>query len=171
MTDTAAPTVEVYVSAGSNIRPEENLQLACRELHADFGELSLSSVYRNPAVGFAGDDFLNMVIGFRTAADPAAVKARMEEVHALAKRQRQADPFSPRTLDLDVLLYGDLVEQQLKLPHDDIEKYGFVLGPLAEIAPELRHPVSGKTIAELWSAFDNAAAPLTRVDCDFKLDA
>jgi 2-amino-4-hydroxy-6-hydroxymethyldihydropteridine diphosphokinase len=170
MTDSAAAAVDVYVSAGSNIRPEENLQLACRELQADFGELSLSSVYRNPAVGFAGDDFLNMVIAFRTSAEPEQVLARMEEVHTLARRERQANPFSPRTLDLDVLLYGDLVEQQLKLPHADIEKYGFVLGPLAELAPQLRHPVSGKTMAELWQAFDHSGAELTRVECAFELD-
>lgn len=171
MTSGVAPGVDVYISAGSNIRPEENLQLACRELQADFGELSLSSVYRNPAVGFAGDDFLNMVIGFRTSAEPEQVKARMEELHTLARRKRQANPFSPRTLDLDVLMYGDLVARQLKLPHGDIDKYGFVLGPLAEIAPQLRHPVSGKTMAELWSAFDNSDAPLTRVDCALELDA
>lgn len=166
MTERAPQPVDVYVSVGSNIRPADNLRLACRELEADFGELTLSSVYRNPAVGFSGDDFLNMVVGFQTAAEPEQVVARMEAVHTLAKRERQANPFSPRTLDLDVLMYGDRVMQELKLPHGDIEKYGFVLGPLAEIAPALRHPVSGRPIADMWSDFDRSAAPMTRVDLD-----
>jgi len=171
MTSAERAPVTVYVSAGSNIRPAENLRLACRELQAAYGPLSVSSVYRNPAVGFSGDDFLNMVIAFSTAEPPERVLVRMEDVHELAGRVRLEDPFSPRTLDLDVLLYGDRVDAALKLPHGDIDKYGFVLGPLAEMAPGLRHPVSGQRIAELWSAFDAADTAMTRVEVDLGLDA
>lgn len=83
----------------------------------------------------------------------------------LAGRVRGPDPFSSRTLDLDLLLYGDAVlpEPSIRVPREDIRKYAFVLGPLAELAPGLRHPLTGETMAELWAAFDQAAHPLQRV--------
>lgn len=157
--------VDVYVSAGSNVAPVENLRLACRELRKCFGELEISGVYRNPAVGFAGDDFLNLVLRFRTAESPAAIIAELERLHVLAGRVRGPDPFSSRTLDLDLLLYGDAVlsDSVIRVPREDISKYVFVLGPLAELAPELRHPLTGETMAELWAAFDQSVHPLQRV--------
>ncbi|MCB1685669.1 MAG: 2-amino-4-hydroxy-6-hydroxymethyldihydropteridine diphosphokinase [Pseudomonadales bacterium] len=157
--------VDVYVSAGSNVAPVENLRLACRELRKCFGELEISGVYRNPAVGFAGDDFLNLVLRFRTDESPAAIIAELERLHVLAGRVRGPDPFSSRTLDLDLLLYGDAVlsDSVIRVPREDIRKYAFVLGPLAELAPELRHPLTGETMAELWAAFDQSAHPLQRI--------
>lgn len=163
MADGNSSEVEVFLSAGSNIDPEANLRLACQELSTDFGELTLSSVYQNEAVGFDGEDFLNMVIGFSTTADPERVVARLEQLHDDAGRVRQDDPFSSRTLDLDILLYGDLVRRRLKLPREDIEKYGFVLGPLAEVAPEVKHPVSGLKMQEIWDDFDHESHPMQKV--------
>ena len=128
---------------------------------------TLSSVYRNPTVGFKGNDFLNMVIGFSTHETPEQIIANLERLHKRARRRRQANPFCSRTLDLDLLMYGDMVRPELKLPHGDIQKYGFVLGPLAEIAPNLRHPVTGQTMSALWADFDRAAHPMTRVELDF----
>jgi len=163
MTSVAVAPVAAYVSIGSNIAPERNLRMACQELREDFGELQLSSVHRSPAVGFDGDDFLNMVVGFTTTEQPQALLERMEELHRLARRVRLADLYSPRTLDLALLLYGILVQAALKLPHHDIDKYAFVLCPLAEIAPDLPHPVSGKSMAELWAEFDSHDCRMTRV--------
>lgn len=164
MLDTRNAPVNVYVSAGSNIAPATNLRMACRRLEAVYGELTLSSVYQNEAVGFDGDDFLNMVIGFSTREKPEKIVERLELLHTLAHRKRQVNPFSSRTLDLDLLLYGDLVQHGLKIPHYDIEKYGFVLGPLAEVAPQLRHPVRGETMKKLWDNFDKSQAPMQKVD-------
>jgi 2-amino-4-hydroxy-6-hydroxymethyldihydropteridine diphosphokinase len=163
MLDSRNAPVNVYLSAGSNIEPADNLLLACEQLEADYGELTLSSVYQNSAFGFEGDDFLNMVIGFSTCEKPGRIVNRLENLHDKANRQRQADPFSSRTLDLDLLLYGDLVNRQSKLPHEDVDKYGFVLGPLAEVAPWLRHPVTGKAIRQLWGEFDQTAHPMHKV--------
>jgi 2-amino-4-hydroxy-6-hydroxymethyldihydropteridine diphosphokinase len=159
------PAVDVYVSAGSNITPEENLQLACRGLTKRFGPLAISGVYRNPPVGFAGDDFLNLVLRFRTAEPPAVVVAELECLHVLAGRVRGPERIAPRTLDLDLLLYGDAIiaEHGIRVPRDDILKFGFVLGPLAELAPDLRHPVTGQTMAGLWAGFDRRQYPLERV--------
>jgi len=158
--------VDVYVSAGSNVAPEENLRLACRELRRRFGPLDISDTYRNPPVGFSGDFFFNLVLRFRTAESPAAVVAELERLHALAGRVRGPERFAPRTLDLDLLLYGAAVipDAGIRVPREDILKYGFVLGPLAQLAPDLQHPVTGQSMAELWANFDQARYPLERVD-------
>jgi 2-amino-4-hydroxy-6-hydroxymethyldihydropteridine diphosphokinase len=155
----------VYVSAGSNVAPEENLRLACRELTHRFGPLDLSAVYRNPPVGFSGNDFLNLVLRFRTTESPANIVADLERLHVLAGRVRGPEGFAPRTLDLDLLLYGTAViaDPGIRVPREDILKYGFVLRPLAELAPALRHPVTGQTMAELWAGFDQGRYRMDRV--------
>ena len=145
--------VRVYVSAGSNIDPRANLETACRALEQHYGEIELSPLYQSAAEGFSGPDFLNLVAGFRTEETPGEIRKRLAEMEARAGRDRSGGKFSSRTLDLDLLLYGDRVDASLKLPHSDIERYAFVLKPLADLAPDLRHPVSGVTIAELWRSF------------------
>lgn len=159
----AAP-VRVFVSAGSNIDPEANLRLACRELRRRFGPLAVSSVYRSPAVGFAGADFLNLVLSFATRESPAGVVAELERLHQLAGRVRGPSSFASRTLDLDMILYGDgvIADHATRVPRDDIEKYAFVLAPLAELAPAVRHPVTGRTFADMWRDFDQAGQRLER---------
>lgn len=154
-----------YVSAGSNIEPEHNLRIAIRELRRRFDELELSSVYRTAAVGFSGDDFLNLVLSFATTLSIEAVVAELDDIEAAAGRQRHGERFASRTLDLDLLMYADRVidSPQLKLPRDDIVEYAFVLGPLAEIAPDLVHPVERLTIGQLWGRFDQEAQPIRRV--------
>lgn len=158
------PVVRVFVSAGSNIEPERHLRRACEELQQRFGRLTLSSVYRNAPFDFEGDDFLNLVIGFSTTESPHEILAELERLHRQAGRVRGAAAFSSRTLDLDLLLYGDeiITDGALRVPREDITKYGFVLGPLAEMAPDLRHPVTGERVAAMWRNFDRAAHPLER---------
>jgi len=164
MLESSAIKVDVFLSIGSNIAPEENLRMACKELAVGYGDLNMSSLYRNKAVGFEGDDFLNMVVGFNTAVAPEQIFARIAQLHKQAGREYQESSFCSRTLDLDILLYGDLVRQHLKLPHQDLDKYGFVLRPMVEVAPELRHPVSGKTMSQLWDGFDAEIHPMQKVD-------
>ncbi len=162
MTGTA---VDVYVSAGSNIEPEYHLRAACRRIADRFGSLSLSSVYRTKAVGFDGDDFLNLVMSFSTVLDIHAVKVTLDEIEASAGRAACAESFAPRTLDLDLLLYGREVldEPTVKVPRADILKYAFVLVPMAELAPDLRHPVDGRTMNELRSAFEAGEKGIRRL--------
>lgn len=162
---TPAELLDVYISAGSNVEPEKNLRLACKELDGAFGPLSRSSVYRTKAIGFDGDDFLNMVISFSTRDGLDPIVAELERIEVFSGRKPVASAFSPRTLDLDLLLYGEhiLDDSRLSLPRTDITKYAFVLGPMAELAPDLRHPGSGKTMRDLWAAFDQTDQPIQRL--------
>jgi 2-amino-4-hydroxy-6-hydroxymethyldihydropteridine diphosphokinase len=156
---------QVFVAAGSNIAPEQNLALAVRELARVFPGSRFSPWYRNPAAGFEGEDFINLAAGFDTPLSPMAVLGHLHAIEAQCGRPRDAPRWAPRTMDLDVLLYDALVLEgpPLTLPRPDLLKRAYMLGPMADLAPELVHPTAGKTIGELWREFDQAAHPLTRV--------
>lgn len=156
---------QVYVSIGSNIDRERNIGLALQRLADDFGPLQQSSVYESDAVGFDSAPFYNLVVGFVTDESPEILQNYLHEIEAVSGRERTA-ALTARTLDLDLLLYDDLVLEQgrLVLPRADITRYAFVLYPLAEIAPEARHPVSGERYSDLWAAFDDPGQVLSRVD-------
>jgi len=155
---------KVYVGLGSNIDPEENLRFGIGELRARFGALELSNVYRNAAVGFDGDDFLNLVAGFESKASPAELHGMLMNIHDLVGRRRNESRYAPRTLDIDLLLYDDQVvdEPPIRLPRADVLRFSFVLGPLAEIAPELVHPETGLSLRRHWVQFDADGHPITR---------
>ncbi|HYB64264.1 MAG TPA: 2-amino-4-hydroxy-6-hydroxymethyldihydropteridine diphosphokinase [Steroidobacteraceae bacterium] len=155
----------VYVAAGSNVAPERNLERAVEELEREFAGARFSPWYRNRAVGFTGDDFINLVAGFDTTLPVHAVLARLHAIESRCGRPRDAPRWAPRTMDLDVLLYGDLVcdEPGLKLPRPDLLRRAYVLGPLAQLAPGVLHPTAGATIGELWQRFEQSAHPLEQV--------
>ncbi len=155
----------VYVAAGSNVAPERNLTRAVAELAREFPDVRFSSWYRNRAVGFSGDDFINLVAGFTSALPLHEVLTRLHTIEAECGRARDAPRCAPRSMDLDVLLYGELVcdEPDLKLPRPDLLKRAYMLGPLAELAPEVVHPTAQLTIGELWRRFDQSAHRLERL--------
>ncbi|MCB1845061.1 MAG: 2-amino-4-hydroxy-6-hydroxymethyldihydropteridine diphosphokinase [Halioglobus sp.] len=154
----------VYVGIGSNQRPKQNLRLAIAELAARYRGLEVSPVYRNAAVGFRGDDFLNMVARFDSGQSPGELLLAFERIHDLAGRVRGGENMVSRTLDIDLLLYGDLVQDEPPLPREDILDYPFVLKPLADLAPKLRHPVTGLTMAQHLASAGCGAHRLDRVD-------
>ncbi|NIV17087.1 MAG: 2-amino-4-hydroxy-6-hydroxymethyldihydropteridine diphosphokinase [Woeseiaceae bacterium] len=155
----------IYLGLGSNIDPENNLGLGIRELRRRYGNIDVSGVYKSAALGFDGPDFLNLVVGLDTEAGPDEVHKHIEAIHNMVGRHRGEEKFASRPLDIDVLLYDDLIidDYPLRLPRSDILEYGFVLRPLAELAPELLHPETGLTMAEHWRAFDHSRHPLTPV--------
>ena len=159
----------VYISLGSNIDREALTRAGVNSLRQKYGELVLSSVYESEAVGFEGDSFYNMVIALQTSdnvSDVAQVLHSIEDQHG---RDRSGPRFSSRTLDLDLLLYDDLVldEGKLQIPRDEILKRAFVLWPMAEVAPDLVHPQVKKTYAELWIEFDKQKEKLEPIEFDF----
>ena len=158
----------VYVSLGSNMDPEVNLQTGVRELRRRFGELQVSAVYRNAAVGFDGDDFLNLVAAFESDISAREVCESIDGIHNLVGRVRDSGKWESRPLDIDLLLYNDLVKDEppVRVPRGDVLEYSFVLRPLAELAPDLRHPVTGRTMLEHWQAFDASEHPLEMVSVD-----
>ena len=156
----------VFVSVGSNVERERHISLALELLASRFGELQQSNVYESAAVGFNGDPFFNLVVAFDCDAEPREIVASLHEIERRCGRARGAERYAPRTMDLDLLLVGDRVVREggIVLPHEEISTQAFVLRPLAELAGERKHPVSGDTLASMWSRLKCRAEPLRRVD-------
>lgn len=159
----------VYVGIGSNVDRARNVAAGIGALRAAFGPLAVSTVYESAAVGFDSDNFYNLVAGFDTRATPEDVARTLRDIEQRFGRQRGGPRYAPRTLDIDLLLYGDLVrsDELINVPREDVTRFAFVLRPLAEIAPQLRHPVGGASMAELWRDFDAASQPLWPVALEF----
>ena len=158
----------VFVAAGSNVEPRVHLRRALLALRGLYPDLEVSPAYANQAVGFEGDDFVNLVVGFTTDESLESLIGHLRGVEALCGRPRDAPKWAPRSMDLDILLYGDLRSDEpgLVLPRPDLVKRPYMLGPMADIAPQLRHPTLGLTIGELWARFDRSAHPMQRVADD-----
>ena len=150
-----------WLSLGSNVDPERHLPAAADALRARFGAARFSPVYRTPAVGFEGPDFLNAAAEIRTDLDPFALNGWLHALEDAQGRQRGGARFSSRTLDIDIVFFDDLVLKgpgNLELPRPEL-RLAFVLKPLADIAPDHRVPTTGETLAALWAAHPEAAMP------------
>ena len=159
-----------YVSGGSNLDAEANLLIAARELKAAYPGARFSRVYRNAAIGFDGPEFLNFVVELPVEGEPGALKAELERIEGACGRPRYAPKWAPRTMDLDILLFGDVVLNTpgLVLPRPQLLNWAFMLGPLAELAPHAPHPVAGRTVGELWQVFDQAGHPMQAAPLDLQ---
>lgn len=151
-----AAAARVYLSLGSNIDRERNIGAALDALAGEFGALTISSVYESEAVGFDGENFLNLVVGIDTERSVAQLSTLLKGIEADNGRRRDLPKFSARTLDLDILTYDDLTGtlDGVQLPRGEILRNAFVLLPLAEIAPDRAHPLDGRSYRELWQAYD-----------------
>lgn len=148
--------VRAFVSVGSNLSPQAHVRSGVKAMEQAFGPLSLSTVYRSQAVGFSGPDFLNLVAAFDTDWSPEAITQALRRIEDEHGRHRDGPRFASRHLDLDLLLWGDRVQEgPIALPRPEITQHAFVLRPLAELAPDQAHPVSGIPFKELWAAFDD----------------
>lgn len=145
-----------YISIGSNIDKEVHIPSSLEALHRLFGDLVVSSIYETEAVGFVGDKFHNLVVQFESELTAKEVAKCLRQIELDHGRSRESQKFSARTLDLDLILYGNQVlsDGRLQIPRDEIERYAFVLEPLAEIAPDQKHPITGKSYRQLWQDFD-----------------
>lgn len=153
----------VYLSLGSNIDQQRYLRAALDALQEKFGELIISPVYESEAVGFDGDHFYNFVVGIDTTMPVGELSNDLRGIEERNDRTRTGSKFSSRTLDIDILTYGEEcgVIDGIELPRDEILKYAFVLLPLSDIAGDVGHPSLKKSYRELWDAFggDEPAAP------------
>ena len=159
---------QVFVSIGSNIDRENNIRGALRELRARYGPLTLSRVYESKAEGFTGENFYNLIAAFDSGEAIEQIKENLRRIESQFGRQRSGNRHGPRTLDLDLLLYGDVVRHDgtVNLPHPDIGRYAFVLGPLAEMAPQRRHPETGQSLARMWEKFEKSGQKIRAVELD-----
>jgi 2-amino-4-hydroxy-6-hydroxymethyldihydropteridine diphosphokinase len=150
---------QVFIAIGGNVEPATRLPEAARALKARFPDARFSACYCNPAAGFEGADFLNAVAGFSTE---LPVPELLHVLHGIEEQ------WGPRAIDLDLLLYGDVVGEGAgyTLPRPDLLRRIYMLGPLAELAPQWPHPLSGCSIGELWAAFPRAEGAMTRTGPD-----
>ncbi|WP_413664227.1 2-amino-4-hydroxy-6-hydroxymethyldihydropteridine diphosphokinase [Microbulbifer sp. CNSA002] len=157
---------QVYLSLGSNINRAQYIRAALDALAGRFGELQVSRVFESEAVGFQGDNFYNLVVGLQTDLPVGQLALCLRGIEDANGRLRSGPKFSARTLDIDILTYDHLTGtvDGVKLPRGEIVKNAFVLQPLAEIAPEVLHPVEQKTYRQLWDEYDQASQKLWPVE-------
>tara|TARA_B100001167_G_scaffold12719_2_gene6888 strand:+ start:1239 stop:1742 length:504 start_codon:yes stop_codon:yes gene_type:complete len=158
------------LSLGSNIDAPNNIRKAVRALRHEFDALKCSSVYESEAIGFVGANFLNLVAIIETTADLSSISSFLKLLEDRFGRNREQPRFSARTLDVDILFYGDekTKSDEIELPKEEITQYAFVLQPLAELLPDRIHGFTGLTYADLWDEFDQSNQQLWKVDFDWR---
>ena len=146
----------IYLSLGSNIERHRRIGSALDALAHNFGELIISSVYESESVGFTGDSFYNLVVGIHSSLTVAELLKKLKEIEDQNGRDRSAARFGSRSLDIDILAVDQLSGEVdgVKLPRDEVLKNAFVLLPLAEIAPDSKHPQTGQAYAQHWADYD-----------------
>ena len=146
----------VVLSLGSNIDRERNIQYAIDCLREIWGELDVSPIYETSSVGFDGPAFFNLIVGMHSEQSLQDIIDHLKAIETQAGRIRGPKTFDSRVLDIDVVLYGDnnFREQGINVPRDEIEKYAYVLKPLADIYPDLEYPVTGERFENMWQSFE-----------------
>lgn len=164
----APMSTQVFVAIGSNVDAAERMCQAARALRQRFADARFSRCFRNPAYGFEGPDFYNAVTGFTTTLPIDALLPSLHEIEAHCGRERADARWGPRNMDLDLLLYGDLVGSGngYTVPRRDLLRRVYMLGPMADLAPDWLYPPSGPTIGELWQRFPQSEHQLTPLPLD-----
>jgi 2-amino-4-hydroxy-6-hydroxymethyldihydropteridine diphosphokinase len=157
------------LSIGSNINPAKNIRAVVKLLRAEFGAIELSRVYESEAVGFEGEDFMNLVAVAHCDLALIDVLDVLKTIENQLGRDRSKPKFSGRTMDVDILFYGASTgeEAHLALPRDEITKNAFVLLPLSELLPELIHNPTGLSYETLWQQYDKSKQKLWAIDFEF----
>lgn len=143
-----------WLGLGSNVNAENNIRAGISALEERFSDVSLSPAYASTAVGFEGDDFINLVARVETDLQPTELREYLRDLEDRYDRQRNVPKFSDRSLDIDILLYGDLVllSPILEIPRAEILKFAHVLKPLADLDPDILHPSELRSLAEIWKS-------------------
>ena len=154
----------IYISMGSNMERKRHMRQALDALTGEFSDVQVSPVYESAAAGFSGPPFYNLVTSVQTSRPLPLVVAALRAIEDRCGRSRKGPKFGPRTMDLDLLTYGDFIGTAagVQLPRPEIAAYSFILRPLAELSPQGRHPVSGRSWQELWQAYGGREEPPLR---------
>ncbi|MDH4247713.1 MAG: 2-amino-4-hydroxy-6-hydroxymethyldihydropteridine diphosphokinase [Deltaproteobacteria bacterium] len=163
----------VYIGLGSNLEPERHLRQALNAMRQEPGLriIALSPVYQTAPWGVADQpDFLNAVLELRTTVNPVAMLDWLLELEKRLGRVR-LERWGPRTLDLDVLAWGNRVinTPQLEIPHPRLHQRGFVLVPFCDLAPQWRHPILGRTARDMLKEITGEGVTLTEVTLNARL--
>ncbi|TRX53908.1 2-amino-4-hydroxy-6-hydroxymethyldihydropteridine diphosphokinase [Thalassomonas sp. M1454] len=155
---------KVYISIGSNIDKEQQIIASVKALQTEFDNVELSSVYECEPVGFKGDNFYNLVAGVTTDKTPAEVGDFLKSLEKAHGRIDFSKKFSARKMDLDILLYDDLVlTTPVQIPRDEITENAYVLQPLAELAGQLVHPTIQLSYNELWLNYNKTKQFINKI--------
>ena len=145
----------LHLNIGSNKNRRINIRLALNKLKSNFTDITVSSIFESPAEGFVGSNFYNVGVNAKTKNNINEVVGILHDIENSLGRDRSVPKFSSRIIDLDLVLYNDAIDEDLKVPRRDILKYAFVLAPLAEINPEDIHPQKGISYLNLWKEFQS----------------
>ena len=142
-----------WLGLGSNVNAETNIRAAIGALDERFDAVELSPAYASTSVGFEGDDFINLVARVETDMSPLELRQYLRDLEDHYGRKRDVPKFSDRSLDIDILLYDDLVvlSPVLEIPRAEITKYAHVLKPLVDLDPDLLHPTKRCRLREIWT--------------------
>lgn len=155
-----------YIGVGSNLEREKHIQAAYQELHK-IGPIRASRVYECQPVGFDSHAFYNMVFEVATELSLVELQRRLKDIELRWGRAVNAQKFQDRTLDLDILLFGDTVStSDPMVPRRDIFTYEFVAKPLLELCPDYIIPHDGRSIRQVWQSLESKGS-LTLVECVF----
>jgi 2-amino-4-hydroxy-6-hydroxymethyldihydropteridine diphosphokinase len=157
---------QVFVSVGSNQQARQFVPMALAALQSEFSPIVMSPVYESVAVGFDGENFINLVVSFDTGLSLSKLAGKLDQIEQSCGRKRGEKRFTSRTMDLDLLLYGDLLrhDENYDIPRDEITRYAFVLKPLSQLAPEHIHPGLGKSFSRLWREGDFSGQELWKIE-------
>lgn len=155
---------QIFVGIGSSINKQENIHLGIQALQSEFGDLTLSATYESEAVGFTGGNFYNLVACFHSSLSPQALIKKFKQIEIQQGRPENSIKFAPRTLDLDLLLHDQIINTKIDLPRAEILTNAFVLLPLSEIAPSLKHPILHETYQSLWDKFPKTKQKLWQIN-------
>lgn len=161
-------SVRVHVGLGSNVERETRLRQAVAALREHFGRVDLSPVYNSAAVGFDGYDFLNLVVGLDTELAVEQVTEVFHDIENELGRDRSLPKFASRSIDLDILTFGDQVFDLpgIRVPRPEILVNAFVLKPLQDLVPDSLHPETGESYDVLWQRMAPDAPRLDLVTLD-----
>jgi len=153
----------VYVGIGSNIHPEQNIAMGLNLISRTEKIIMVSNFYRTKPIGnLDAPDFINGVVAIKSGCSPLELKENLRKIESSRGRIRTNDPYAPRTLDLDILLYGNCVirEKNIVIPDPDIRSRNFIAIPLFELNPSAVLPDTGEPISNIVNKFDKSGMDL-----------